>query len=96
MKKITCLLLVLFMIFQFTALSFAKADEDMKVLDAAKEIQNNQTEQKKDNKKVSDEIDQVNESVVAIIGNNTKYRDQDEVYSKYPKNLQHGSGVFRR
>ncbi len=47
MKKITCLLLVLFMIFQFTALSFAKADEDMKVLDAAKEIQNSQTEQKK-------------------------------------------------
>ncbi len=93
MKKITCLLLVLFMIFQFTAQSLAKEDEDVKVLEAAKEIQNSDTDRQKDKKKVSDVIDQVNESVVAIIGNNTKYRDQDEVYSKYPKNLQHGSGV---
>ncbi len=93
MKKITCLLLVIFVIFQFTAPTFAQADQDKQVLEAAKEIQNSDSEQQKENKKVSDVIDHVNESVVAIIGNNTKYREEEQVYSKYPKNLQHGSGV---
>lgn len=44
-------------------------------------------------KTVSEVIDAVNQSVVAIIGQNAKYRNDDQVYSKYPQNLQFGSGV---
>lgn len=44
-------------------------------------------------KTVSQVIDAVNQSVVAVIGQNTKYRNDDQVYSKYPQNLQFGSGV---
>ena len=45
-------------------------------------------------KKVSEVIDEVNQSVVAIIGRNTKYRENNNnMYSKFPTNLQHGSGV---
>ncbi|MCC5909066.1 MAG: trypsin-like peptidase domain-containing protein [Clostridiaceae bacterium] len=39
-------------------------------------------------------IDEMNESVVAIIGRNKTYREHDYIYSKMPKNLQHGSGVI--
>lgn len=38
-------------------------------------------------------VEMVNKSVVAIIGNNEKYKKMDEYYSKLPQNLQHGSGV---
>lgn len=44
-------------------------------------------------KKVSEVIEEVNQSVVAVIGKNTKYREQEWIFSKFPKNLQHGSGV---
>ncbi|MCY6369491.1 S1C family serine protease [Clostridium ganghwense] len=47
----------------------------------------------KEKQKVSEVIDQVNQSVVAVIGKNTKIKDREQIYTKFPKNLQHGSGV---
>lgn len=44
-------------------------------------------------KSVSGIIDEVNPSVVAIIGENKDYRTDEQTYSKYPQNLQFGSGV---
>ena len=44
-------------------------------------------------KKVSEVIEEVNQSVVAVIGKNTKYREEEQIFSKFPKKLQHGSGV---
>jgi 2-alkenal reductase len=78
---------------QFEIPTFAEANEKKEVLDAAKMIQQADEKEQKEKKKVSEVIDEVNQSVVAIIGNNSKYREQDDTYSKYPKNLQHGSGV---
>ena len=60
-----------------------------------KQIQKSESEYETQKKKVSEVINEVNQSVVAIIGENTKYRkDADYEYSKYPQNLQHGSGVI--
>lgn len=42
---------------------------------------------------VSQVIEKINQSVVAIIGKNTKLKGQEELYSKIPITLQHGSGV---
>jgi serine protease Do len=93
MKKLICLFVSLLMLLQMTIPALAAVDEKKAVLDAAKDIQKAEAELKKESIKVSDVIDEVNQSVVAIIGNNTQYREQDDVYSKFPKNLQHGSGV---
>lgn len=60
-----------------------------------KQIQKSESEYESQKKKVSEVINEVNQSVVAIIGENTKYRkNTDYEYSKYPQNLQHGSGVI--
>ncbi len=93
MKKIVCLIVSIIMLFQVTIPSFAATAEEKEVLDAAKDIQKSEAALEKENKKVSDVIDEVNQCVVAVIGNNTQYRNQDDVYSKFPQNLQHGSGV---
>ena len=62
--------------------------------DVVNEIQKQDTQYVKDTKKVSDVIDEVNQSVVAVIGRNTKYRqDTANEFSKIPTNVQHGSGV---
>lgn len=93
MKKIICLFVSVLILIQITIPTFAAVDEKELVLEAAKDIQKVEVELQKEIKKVSEVIDEVNESVVAIIGKNTQYREQEEVFSKYPKNLQHGSGV---
>lgn len=93
MKKLVCMLLSVLMLMQFEIPTFAEAIEKKEVLDAAKAIQQADEKEQQEKKKVSEVIDEVNQSVVAIIGNNTQYRDQGDTYSKYPKNLQHGSGV---
>jgi 2-alkenal reductase len=79
------------MTFSIAAPVFAAEGEDKGTQETAKQIQNVQQESKKE---ISELIDEVNESVVAVIGKNTKYREDDYVYTKMPKNLQHGSGVI--
>lgn len=93
MKKIISLLVSAVILLQLAIPSYAAADEKKAVLEAAKEIQKAEEELQKEKKKVSEVVDEVNQSVVAIIGKNTNYREEDYIYSKYPKNLQHGSGV---
>lgn len=93
MKKIISLLICIVLLMQITFPSFAVDNQQQSVLEAAKEIQKAEEELQKEKMKVSEVIDEVNQSVVAIIGNNSNYREQDDIYSKFPKNLQHGSGV---
>lgn len=95
MKRIIGLFVCLVLILQITMPSFAAVSEkDQKaVLEATEEIQKQQDKELKEKQKVSEVVDEVNQSVVAIIGNNTQYREPDYLYSKFPKNLQHGSGV---
>ena len=94
MKRIISIFVSIIMLLQVYAPSFAAGEEQKAVLEAAKEIQKVEEELRKEEKKVSEVVDEINQSVVAIIGKNTKYREQDYVYSKFPKNLQHGSGVI--
>lgn len=51
-------------------------------------------QQQKEEEKIANLIDEINASVVAIIGKNKTYRQDDYIYSKMPNNLQHGSGVI--
>lgn len=58
-----------------------------------KDIIEEMLNQGKEDQQVAKLVDEINQSVVAIIGRNKSYREQDYVYSKMPSNLQHGSGV---
>ncbi len=49
---------------------------------------------KEDDHYISKLINEINPSVVAIIGENKSYRESQELYTKIPSNLQHGSGVI--
>lgn len=93
MKKFMTFFLVIVMLFSITIPTFATDEEQKTVDEALKQIQKVHEELEKERKKVSEVIDEVNQSVVAVIGRNTKYRERDYIYSKFPKNLQHGSGV---
>ncbi|KPU42351.1 putative serine protease HtrA [Oxobacter pfennigii] len=59
-----------------------------------KEAQAVQEQFEKDKKEVADIIEEINPTVVAIIGNNTKINEDEQMYSKYPANIQFGSGVI--
>lgn len=91
MRKILTFLLSISMTLSIAAPVFAAEGEDKGTKETAKQIENVQQKTKKE---VSEVIDEVNQSVVAVIGKNTKYREADYVYTKMPKNLQHGSGVI--
>lgn len=93
MKKFMTFFLVIVMLFSITIPTFATDEKQKTVDEALKQIQKVQEELEKERKKVSEVICEVNQSVVAVIGRNTKYRERDYIYSKFPKNLQHGSGV---
>lgn len=93
MKNILRSIILSFMLLTMAMPALAADNNQEVVNQAVKEIQAEQDRVSKDYKKVSEIIDEVNPSVVAIIGRNTKYREEDYVYSKFPKNLQHGSGV---
>lgn len=93
MKKILNFLLVITMLVSMTTPVFALEDDQTNVKDALKQIQKAQEEFEKERKKVSEVLDEVNQSVVAVIGENKKLREREYIYSKFPKNLQHGSGV---
>ncbi|RKD27508.1 PDZ domain-containing protein [Caminicella sporogenes DSM 14501] len=90
MKKGVGIFLIICMLLSITAVAFASENEQK----VTEETVNKLLKQlKNESNKVSDVIDKVNKSVVAVIGENKKYRERDFIYSKYPKNLQHGSGV---
>lgn len=93
MKKTISLLLCIAMLFSLTVPVIAEENSQKAVEESIKQIQKAEEEYQKEKKKVSEVVDEVNQSVVAIIGKNTKYREADYIYSKFPKNLQHGSGV---
>lgn len=92
MKKILTLVLSISMMFSFSTPVWAVNGQPKDTKTEKAYVQTTQ-EKKEVKKEVSEVIDEVNESVVAVIGKNTKYRENDYLYSKFPKNLQHGSGV---
>jgi serine protease Do len=93
MKKFLSAILITSIIFLTTTPVFALGGNSVVPKAPEKVIEQSQNLVGKEIKKVSQVIEEVNESVVAVIGKNTKYREQEEVFSKFPKNLQHGSGV---
>lgn len=94
MKKIISVLLSIVMLFSITLPAFAAEDDQKAAIEElAEQIRKVEAELQKEKEKVSKVVDEVNQSVVAIIGKNTKYREEDYIFSKFPKNLQHGSGV---
>lgn len=94
MKRVSKLFAaVILSVFMAAAPVFAADNPAANVNNAIDKAQAAQQEYENDQKSVSKIIDQVNPSVVAIIGENTKYRENQDVYSKYPQNLQFGSGV---
>lgn len=94
MKKVLKVLMMMVMLFSITITVFAQGNNSVVNEETIKQIQKSDENYAKGNKKVSNVIDEVNQSVVAVIGRNTKYRqDNSSQYSKIPMNLQHGSGV---
>jgi serine protease Do len=87
MKKILSCILIMATVCLTATPVFALGEK------APAQVIEQQKSTEKEVKKVSEVIEEVNESVVAIIGKNTKYREQEETFSKFPNNLQHGSGV---
>lgn len=96
MKKLIALCLIVFLCLQpFT--TFAEKttlkDEGHQVEALVREIIQEMLEKENEDEKISKLIEDINQSVVAIIGKNKYYRESREIYSKMPSNLQHGSGV---
>lgn len=89
MKKHFAIILISMICASAGVASFAQTDtaDSYEVLEMAREA----TQQVQS---IPEVIDSVSESVVAIIGENKKYREAEEIYSKFPRNLQHGSGVI--
>lgn len=95
MKRFFTPILAAVMFFLIATPALAEESNQVVTKDAVKEIQLADEQYEKDRRKVSDVIDEVNQSVVAVIGKNTQYRDGNEYeYTKFPRNLQHGSGVI--
>lgn len=93
MKKTILFFVCTALMLQMAVPVFAAVDEKQEVLQSIDEIRKAEEETMTEKKKVYEVVDEVNQSVVAIIGKNTSYREEDYIFSKYPKNLQHGSGV---
>ncbi|WIF94918.1 S1C family serine protease [Caminicella sporogenes] len=93
MKKGVGIFLIICMLLSITAVAFASENEQKVTDETANKVNKLLKQLKNESNKVSDVIDKVNKSVVAVIGENKKYRERDFIYSKFPKNLQHGSGV---
>lgn len=92
-KKFLTFLLSISMILSMNTMAFASDGNNKAVKSKVVKTQKLQLKTENQERKVSDVIDEVNQSVVAVIGQNKKIRDQDEEYTKFPKTLQHGSGV---
>lgn len=93
MKKILSAILILTTLFLTTTPVFALGEKPQAPKTPQKAIELSRKPVEPRARKVSEVIEEVNQSVVAVIGKNTKYREQEEIFSKFPKNLQHGSGV---
>ncbi|MBZ9637222.1 S1C family serine protease [Clostridium sp. FP1] len=93
MKKILSSILIMATLFLNTTPVFALGGNELVPKSPEKTIEQPQKSAQKETKKVSSVIEEVNQSVVAVIGKNTNYREQEQIFSKLPKNLQHGSGV---
>lgn len=94
MKKLFTSLLVTTMLFSTAFPVLASDDSSIVTEDSVQQIQKAEEQYEVERKKVSEVIDEVNGSVVAVIGRNTKVGEgRDYEYSKFPRNLQHGSGV---
>lgn len=93
MKKFLSSILIVSTLFLSTTPVFAIGEKTLTSNITEKTIEQTQRPVEREVKKVSEVIEEVNESVVAVIGKNTKYREEEEIFSKLPKNLQHGSGV---
>lgn len=95
MKKLFTTILATAMLISVYRPVFAEESKAVVTPETVQQIQIADEQYENQQKKVSDVIDEVNQSVVAIIGENTKYRDDNEYeYTKFPRNLQHGSGVI--
>lgn len=93
MKKFLSSILIMAIVFLTTTPVFALGGKVLVPTVSEKTIEQSQKSVEKEVKKVSEVIEEVNESVVAVVGKNTKFREQEQIFSKFPKNLQHGSGV---
>lgn len=94
MKRLFKFFMVVVMLFSMATPVLAKEGDVVVNKETIKQIQDADKQYEKDKKKISNVISNVNQSVVAVIGRNTKYRqDSSNEYSKIPMNLQHGSGV---
>lgn len=95
MKKILLSFLAASMLLSTSNIAFAEESSKVITSQTIEQIQKSDEQYAIQKKKVSEVIDGVNQSVVAIIGKNTKYREGNEnEFSKFPRNLQHGSGVI--
>ncbi|MCY6485242.1 trypsin-like peptidase domain-containing protein [Clostridium aestuarii] len=86
MKKFLIFILGLSMVFATTTTAFA--------VEGNQEAIKKEVVQSEKKKNVPEVIDEVNQSVVAVIGKNTKVKEREHIFAKFPKNLQHGSGVI--
>ncbi|AOY74887.1 S1C family serine protease [Clostridium formicaceticum] len=97
MKKITVLVMMIVITFTQALPVFAEASPatDQQSVEAlVRNIIEEVMEQEKEDTQIAKLVDEINQSVVAVIGKNKTYRQQDYIYSKMPNNLQHGSGVI--
>lgn len=89
MKKLWASLFISSMLITGTLPTFASS------VPAATAIEITQgSEKSKNTMTIKQVIEKVNSSVVAVIGKNKIYRQDDYMYTKMPMNLQHGSGVI--
>lgn len=96
MKKFVALLMIIAIVFvqPFAVFAEASTTETQKHVEAlVRDIVEEMLKQEKEDQQVAKLVEDINQSVVAVIGKNKSYRQQDYIYSKMPNNLQHGSGV---
>lgn len=93
MKKIISLVVSAVLISSFSVTAKGASNDSVVTKDDVKLINNLDYTYEKENKTTSKIIEGINSSVVAIIGKNIKKAENENEYSKFSKNLQHGSGV---
>ncbi|AKL96818.1 periplasmic serine protease do/hhoA-like [Clostridium aceticum] len=97
MKKIAVLITMIAIVFTQSFTVFAEATTaptQQSIQELVRNVVEEMIEQENEDFRIAKLIDEINQSVVAVIGRNKTYRQQDYIYSKMPNNLQHGSGVI--
>ncbi|KDR95408.1 2-alkenal reductase [Peptoclostridium litorale DSM 5388] len=90
MKKYLAIFLICMILSSTGSISYAQLQSAVEA-DRALEMAKAASQQLQS---IPEVIESVSESVVAIIGENKMYREEEYIYSKFPRNLQHGSGVI--